>query len=53
MPMGNLQMKEQKWDGNAYIGTVKPPMAGTWEVSVDASREGKLLLSMPSQIEVK
>jgi hypothetical protein len=56
MPMGNSQMKEQaelKWDGNAYLGTVEPSMAGTWDISVVAFREGKLLLSMPSQIEVK
>lgn len=56
MPMGKSEMKDQvvlKWDGTAYTGSLTPSMAGTWDVKVNASRDGKLVLSLPSQIEAK
>ena len=56
MTMGKSQMKDTvnlKWDGKAYIGRIKPAMAGTWDVTVEAKRDGKLVLSMPSQIEAR
>ena len=56
MPMGKSEMKDEvdlKWDGTSYSGKVKASMSGTWDVSVDAKRDGMLLLSMPSQIDVK
>ena len=56
MTMGKSQMKDTvnlKWDGKAFIGSIKPAMAGTWDVTVEAKRDGKLVLSMPSQIEAK
>ncbi len=56
MPMGKSEVKDSvnlKWDGSAYAGTIKPSMAGTWDVTVEAKRDGKLVLSLPAQIDVK
>ncbi|HUS19909.1 MAG TPA: FixH family protein [Terriglobales bacterium] len=56
MPMGKSEMRDAvdlKWNGTSYSGKVKASMAGTWDVTVDAKRDGKLLLSIPAQIDVK
>lgn len=55
MARGDSEMKDQadlKWDGSAYTATIAPRMAGTWDLTVDARLGGKLLLSLPSQIDV-
>lgn len=56
MSMGGMDMREPvdlKWNGTEYVGSHKPSMAGEWEVNVEARKNGQLLLSMPSTIEVK
>lgn len=56
MPMGTMQMREQtdlKFTGQRYEGTITPSMAGKWDVEVIATKEGRQLLALPSQLEVK
>lgn len=53
---GEMKMREPtdlKWNGTEYVGSHKPSMAGEWEVNVEARKNGQLLLSMPSAVEVK
>lgn len=53
---GEMKMREVaelKWNGTEYVGSHKPSMAGEWEVNVEARKNGQLLLSMPSAVEVK
>ena len=56
MTMGDSEMKDEaelKWDGTVYTGTIAPSMAGTWDVTVEARAGGKLLLSLPSEVDVQ
>lgn len=56
MKMGNTTTREpaaMQWKGSDYVGRYTPTMTGEWEVNVEARRNGQLLLSMPSTIEVK
>lgn len=56
MDTGSMTMREStvmKWNGSEYIGSYKPKMAGDWEINVEARKNGALLLSMPSDIQVK
>lgn len=56
MEMGNATMREpaeMKWNGSEYAGRYAPTMSGEWEVNVEARRNGQLLLSIPSTIQVK
>lgn len=42
-----------KWNGAEYVGRYAPTMAGEWEIDLEARREGQLLLSIPSTIQVE
>lgn len=56
MATGDSEMEDQtdlEWDGAAYVGTIAPGRAGTWDVTVEAKAGDKLLLSLPSQIDVR
>lgn len=56
MEMGNITMREpvaMNWNGSEYVGRYAPTMSGEWEVNVEARKNGQLLLSMPSTIQVK
>ena len=44
MGMGEMRSEtDLRWKGTEYVGTIKVPMAGSWNVEVNASRNGQLL----------
>jgi hypothetical protein len=44
MGMGEMRAtSDLTWKGSDYAGTIKVPTAGSWNVEVNASRNGQLL----------
>jgi multidrug efflux pump subunit AcrA (membrane-fusion protein) len=44
MGMGEMRsVTELAWKGTEYVGAIKVPMAGSWNVEVNASRNGQLV----------
>jgi hypothetical protein len=41
------------WRGSEYSGQIKVPMAGTWTVTVNVSREGQLLTSYRTSLNAR
>jgi len=39
-----------KWDGTQYTGAVKVPSSGTWNVEIEARRNGQVLGTYRSRL---
>ena len=51
MGMGEMRAAaDLAWKGSDYVGKVKVPMAGSWNVEVNASRNGQLLGSYHARL---
>jgi len=54
MGMGETRAaSDLTWKGSDYAGTVKVPTAGSWNVEVDASRNGQLLGSYHARLNAQ
>ena len=54
MGMGEMRAtSDLSWKGSEYVGTIKVPMAGSWNVEVNANRNGQLLGSHHARLNAK
>lgn len=54
MGMGEMRSKaDLEWKGSEYVGTIKVPMAGSWNVEVNASRNGQLIGSYHARLNAQ
>ena len=54
MGMGEMRAaNELGWKGSDYVGTIKVPTAGSWNVEVNASRNGQLLGSYHARLNAQ
>jgi RND family efflux transporter MFP subunit len=54
MGMGEMRATtDLTWKGSDYVGTIKVPTAGSWNVEVNASRNGQLLGSYHARLNAK
>ena len=54
MGMGEMRSStDLAWKGTEYVGTIKVPMAGSWNVEVNASRNGQLLGSYHARLNAQ
>jgi hypothetical protein len=54
MGMGEMRAaSELRWKGPDYIGTIRVPTAGSWNVEVNASRNGQLLGSYHARLSAQ
>jgi membrane fusion protein, copper/silver efflux system len=54
MGMGELRAAtDLTWKGSDYMGTIKVPTAGSWNVEVNASRNGQLLGSYHARLNAQ
>jgi hypothetical protein len=54
--MGMSEMRaanDLTWKGSDYAGTIKVPTAGSWNVEVNASRDGQLLGSYHARLNAQ
>jgi membrane fusion protein, copper/silver efflux system len=54
--MGMAEMRESavlNWKGSDYVGSIKVPTPGTWTVTVEVSRGGKLLTNYRTSLNAK
>ena len=54
--MGMAEVRESavlNWKGSDYVGSIKVPTPGTWTVTVEASRGGKLLTNYRTSLTAK
>ncbi len=54
--MGMAEMRASTaltWKGSEYVGTIKVPSAGSWNVEVNASRNGQLLGSYRARLNAQ
>jgi hypothetical protein len=54
--MGMSEMRsatDLAWKGTDYVGKIKLPMAGSWNVEVNASRNGQLLGSYHARLNAQ
>jgi RND family efflux transporter MFP subunit len=54
--MGMVEMRatsDLTWKGSDYVGTIKVPMAGSWNVEVNAVRSGQLLGSYHARLNAQ
>ena len=54
MGMGEMRAAtDLAWKGSEYVGTIKVPTAGSWNVEVNASRNGQLLGSHHTRLNAQ
>jgi RND family efflux transporter MFP subunit len=54
MGMGEMRAtSDLTWKGSDYVGTIKVPTAGSWNVEVNASRNGQLLGSYHARLNAR
>jgi RND family efflux transporter MFP subunit len=54
MGMGEMRaVSDLTWKGPDYVGTIKVPTAGSWNVEVNASRSGQLLGSYHARLNAQ
>jgi len=54
MGMGEMRAAtELTWKGSDYVGTIKVPTAGSWNVEVNASRNGQILGSYHARLNAQ
>jgi RND family efflux transporter MFP subunit len=54
MGMGEMRAaSDLAWKGSDYVGTIKIPTAGSWNVEVNASRNGQLLGSYHARLNAQ
>jgi RND family efflux transporter MFP subunit len=54
MGMGEMRAaSDLTWKGSDYVGTIKVPTAGSWNVEVNASRNGQLLGSYHARLNAQ
>jgi hypothetical protein len=54
MGMGEMRSETSLvWKGSEYVGTIKVPMAGSWNVEVNASRSGQLVGSYHARLNAQ
>ena len=54
MGMGEMRAAtDLTWRGSEYVGTIKVPSAGSWNVEVNASRNGQLLGSSHARLNAR
>ncbi len=54
MGMGEMRAAgDLAWKGSDYVGTIKVPTAGSWNVDVNASRNGQLLGSYRARLNAQ
>ena len=54
MGMGEMRAaSDLTWKGSDYAGTIKVPTAGSWNVEVNASRNGQLLGSYHARMNAQ
>lgn len=54
MGMGEMRSAtDLAWKGSEYVGTIKVPMAGSWNVEVNAIRNGQLLGSYHARLNAQ
>jgi nitrogen fixation protein FixH len=54
MGMGEMRATtDLTWKGSDYVGTIKVPTAGSWNVEVNASRNGQLLGSYHARLNAQ
>jgi hypothetical protein len=57
MKMGDMgDMRESatlKWTGSRYEGAIKASMAGEWEVTVEAMKDGKVIATQKTKMKVE
>jgi YtkA-like len=54
MGMGEMRTaRDLTWKGSDYAGTIKVPAAGSWNVEVNASRNGQLLGSYHARLNAQ
>jgi membrane fusion protein, copper/silver efflux system len=54
MGMGEMRaVSDLTWKGLDYVGTIKVPTAGSWNVEVNASRKGQLLGSYHTRLNAQ
>ena len=54
MGMGEMRAaSDLTWKGSDYVGTIKVPTAGSWNVEVNASRNGLLLGSYHARLNAQ
>ena len=54
MGMGEVRVAgDLRWKGSDYTGTIKVPTAGSWNVEVNASRNGQLLRSYHARLKTQ
>jgi RND family efflux transporter MFP subunit len=54
MGMGEMRAaSDLTWKGSDYVGTIKVPTAGSWNVEVNASRNGQLLGSYHARLNTQ
>jgi Cu(I)/Ag(I) efflux system membrane fusion protein len=54
MGMGEMRAaSDLTWKGTDYVGTIKVPTAGSWNVEVNASRNGQLLGSYHARLNAQ
>lgn len=54
MGMGEMRSAaDLTWEGSDYVGTIKVPTAGSWNVEVSASRSGQLLGSYHTRLNAQ
>jgi hypothetical protein len=54
MGMGEMRATtDLAWKGSDYVGTIKVPTAGSWNVEVNASRNGQLLGSYHARLNAQ
>jgi RND family efflux transporter MFP subunit len=54
MGMGEMRSETSLvWKGSEYVGTIKVPMAGSWNVEVNASRNGQLVGSYHARLNAQ
>jgi membrane fusion protein, copper/silver efflux system len=54
MGMGEMRAAtDLAWKGSDYVGTIKVPMAGSWNVEVNASRNGRQMGSYHARLNAR
>jgi hypothetical protein len=54
MGMGEMRAaSDLTWKGSDYVGTIKVPTAGSWNVEVNASRNGQILGSYHARLNAQ
>ena len=54
MGMGEMRSAtDLAWKGTEYVGTIKVPMAGSWNVEVNAGRNGQILGSYHARLNAQ